>query len=125
MITRRDFARLDWVTGEGHAAQTATISHVRGKCTRIDMIASSVTGNPTFSVAFQDGDGNAILPTFSALADGTHHVKLAESNKAVQDADFNPMPFCDDDLTISVDPSADPGGSNQTLTIDVRLFLQD
>lgn len=125
MISRIDFATLDWVTDEGHGAQTTSIIHVRGKCTRIDIIISAVTDNPTVNVAFTDGDGLAIVPAFNALADGTHHVKLAESHKAVQDADFNPIVFCDDSLTISVDPSADPGGVAQTLTVDVRVFLEN
>ena len=124
MITRVQFARLDWITGEGSTAQTASIAHVRGKCTRVDIVISAVTGNPTVDVSFTDANGVAILPAFNALADGTHHVKLAESHKAVPDADFNPVPFCDDTLTVSVDPSADPGGAAQTLNVDVYLFLE-
>ena len=125
MITRVQFKQLDWITGEGHTAQTASIVHVRGKCTRVDVVISAVTGNPTVNVSFTDANALAILPAFNALADGTHHVKLAESHKAAQDADFNPMPFCDDTLTVSVDPSADPGGVDQTLTVDVYLYLED
>lgn len=123
-VGRKDFATLDWVTGEGHAAKTASIEHFTGLCTRIDIVISEVTGNPTVNVSFTDADGVAILPAFNALADGTHHVKLAVSHKAVQDADFNPIPFCEDTLTVSVDPSADPGGVAQTLTVSIRMFYQ-
>lgn len=122
-VNRKDFVTLDWITDEGHAAQTASLQNVTGLCTRIDVVISAVTGNPTVDVSFLDGNGLAILPAFSTLADGTHHVKLARSHKAVPDADFNEMPFCEDTLTVSVDPSADAGGVAQTLTVSVRVFL--
>lgn len=65
-----------------------------------------------------------LASTASSLADGTAHVLLAESHKATQDADFNPVPCWEETLTLSVDPSADAGGVDQTLTVDVDLYLE-
>jgi hypothetical protein len=121
-VSRMDFETKTWATGAGHAAQTATLTNVNGICTRIDVVISSVTANPTITVTITDADGNTMF-TFSTLADGTHHIKLARSNKSTQDADFNEVPFCEETLTASIDPSADAGGSDQTLSVGVRLYL--
>lgn len=128
MIYRRNFAVLDWVTSEGHAAQTADLTKVSGTIKAIRVAISSVTANPTVNVTLTDitesGLAAATLATLTGLADGTLHLKLAESHKATQDADFNPIPCLDNDLRISVDPSADPGGSAQTLTVTVTLYIE-
>jgi hypothetical protein len=123
-IVKGRFPRRTWLTGDGHAAQTATLRNLMGLITRIDIVISEVTDNPTVTVAFADSAGLAIIPSFATLADGTHHVKLARSNKSTPDADFNPLPVCQETLTATVDPSADPGGSAQTLTVDVILYLE-
>jgi hypothetical protein len=121
-VGRMDFADQTWATDAGHAAKTASLANVNGICTRIDVVVSSVTANPTVNVVITDADSNTMF-TFNGLADGTHHIKLARSNKGTQDADFNEVPFCEDTLTVSIDPSADAGGTLQTLTVSVRLFL--
>ncbi|MHC4622260.1 MAG: hypothetical protein ACYTEQ_31385 [Planctomycetota bacterium] len=128
MIYRRIFADLDWVTSEGHAAQTTDLKKVSGVIKAVRIAISSVTANPTVSVTLTDitesGLAAATLATFSGLADGTLHVKFSESHKNSQDADFNPIPCYENDLRISVDPSADPGGSGQTLTVTVTLYVE-
>jgi len=123
MTVKRSFKQLSWATGAGHAAQTDTIGDITGKLLRANVTISEVTGNPTSDVTLVDARG-ATLATFSTLADGTAHVLLAESHKATQDADFNPIPCVAETLTLSVDPSADAGGTGQTLTVDVDLYLE-
>jgi hypothetical protein len=118
--------QLTWLTGEGHAAKTTTIPDVTGKLVRIDVVISNVTATPTTDIAIKQTDTNGPqLLALSTLAKATHHVKLAESHKATQDADFNPIPLCNTDLFLSVDPSADPGGTAQVLTVDVVLYLEE
>lgn len=122
------FTQLDWITGEGHAAQTETLTKLYGTIVRIDVIISSVTDNPTVAITITDTDNGGTIASWtggSVLADGTHHIMLARSNKATQDANFNEVPLCGDNLTLSADPSADAGGAAQTLTVDVVLYLEE
>lgn len=123
MIQKRSFKQLTWATGAGHAAETDTIGKITGKLVRVNVTISEVTGNPTSNISITDARG-VVLAAFNTLADGTAHIKLAESHKATQDADFNPFPCVAETLTLSVDPSADAGGTNQTLTVDVDLYLE-
>ena len=121
-IARIHFTQMSWATGDGHAAQTAT-AYVNGIIERIDIIISSVTGNPTVNVSWADLNSVVLLPAMSSLADGTKHIKYGLSNKGTQDADFNPVPHCGN-ITVTADPSADPGGTGQTLTVDVILYVR-
>ncbi len=125
MLGRREFAQLNWITSEGHAPKTTTLRDVTGKCKRIDVIISSVTANPTVIITITDTTYGGTYVSLTGLADGTHHIKLSESSKRSQNADFNTVPFMHDNLTISIDPSADAGGSGQTLTVDVILVLEE
>jgi len=111
-----EFSQVSWATGAGHAAKTATAYNVNMLVERIDVLISSVTANPTVDVSFADGNGVVIIDAtnFTTLADGTKHMKLA--TKAT--ADFDAVPI-NGDITVTVDPSADPGGAAQTLTVDV------
>jgi hypothetical protein len=115
-----------WVTSGGHAAATHKWNHCDGLIVGFHAIISGVTGNPTVTITFRDQNSVPVIPDAvgNALADGTIHVKYALSNKNSQDADFNPSPV-QGPITISIDPSADPGGSAQTLTVTVRLFIQE
>lgn len=118
-ISRQQFTQLSWATGAGHAAQTATIKNLSMLIERIDVIISSVTANPTVTVTFSDENSAAPIDhtNLAALADGTKHVLL--STKATPD--FAAVPVCGN-LTVSADPSADPGGAGQELTVDVILY---
>ena len=124
-VARLAAAQQSWATGAGHAAASDTIQFVNGTIYRIDAIISSVTDNPTVAVTFRDQNSVVIIPDAlcAALADGTNHIFLAESNKGTPDADFNPLPHSGN-VTVSVDPSADPGGAGQTLTVDVILYVR-
>lgn len=118
MIEKRTFAQKSWETGEGHAALTAELANIQGIIKRIDVLISEVTDNPTVDVTITD-ENSCTLVTLSTLADGTKHVKLATSDST----DFDAIPVCNT-LTASIDPSADPGGSAQTLTVTVILYLE-
>ncbi len=120
------FAQQNWITGEGHAAKTATLPGNTGIITRMDVVASSVTDNPTLSVTVTDTtNGGDVIPAIASIPDGTHTIHLARSNKGTPDGDFNEVPILGDGLTVSIDPSADPGGVTQILTVDVVLYLEE
>ena len=132
MIHKRSFAKLDWITGEGHEAQTNDITNVSGKIVAYDVKVNSVTAaGLTVSGTIKDvtnASDYTNVPTiasFSTAAEDTVTKKLARSNKATQDADFNEYPCSASTLRVSVDPSADPGGSGQTLEVDVDLYIED
>ena len=128
MIKNRKFATLDWVTDEGHAAQTTDLKSVTGKLHCVEIKISSVTGNPTVTMTLSDitdTDFVTTLETFSTLADGTLHKYFVNSKEYDADHDMDGHVFCLHDLRISVDPSADAGGSAQTLEVDVSLILED
>lgn len=122
LIEQKEFAQVSWETGDLHAAQTKTLADIEGIIERIDIIISSVTDNPTVNLTITDENGCQIV-AFTSLADGTKHVKYALS-KGATDSDFNPIPVNNTTLTLSVDPSADPGGTGQELTVDVILYLR-
>lgn len=118
--------QLSWITGEGHTAKTQNMEIASGIITRVDVVASSVTDNPTLTLLITDTtNGGDVVPSVAAIPDGTHTILLARSNKATQDGDFNEVPISGDGLTVSIDPSADPGGVDQTLTVDVILYLEE
>jgi len=122
----RKFTELDWITDEGHTAQTTDIKRVTGNLRKIEVKVSSVTDNPTVDVTLSDiSDTDFVteLIALSTLADGTLHVFNSRSKEFVADADIDEMFFNLNDLRISVDPSADPGGVAQTLTVNVKLYL--
>lgn len=126
-LLKREFETLDWITDEGHAAQTADLPYVTGILHVLDIKISSVTGNPTVNVTLTDRTDTSItlqLESFSTLADGTLHRYLVNSKEFDADHDIDGHVFVGNNLRISVDPSADPGGAAQTLEVDVSLILE-
>ena len=115
-----------WITGAGHAAASEVAYNLSGLLTRFDVIISSVTDNPTVAVTFRDQNSCIVVPDAlcATLADGTNHIMLARSYKATKDANFNPVPLLDSNITISMDPSGDAGGTSQTLSVQVILYLE-
>lgn len=105
-------ATFVWQTGDAHGALTATFNEVNGTIKEIVVGISEVTGNPTTTFTFTDSASRTLL-TLSNLADATTHRKTAQT-------DFDEI-LVNGDLTVSVDPSADPGGEAQTLTITVTI----
>jgi hypothetical protein len=120
-ITRATITKT-WATGAGHAAQTGTIPKITGTLVRIDMRISEVTGDPDVVLLVTDSNSNTLFT--STKDDNTKTVYLARSHKGTQDADFNPIPMVDETVTVSMDPSADAGGSGQTLTVVVDVYLE-
>lgn len=124
LVEKKAFAQLTWATGAGHAAQTTALKDIEGIIVRVDIIISSVTGNPTTTLTLTD-ENSCLLPiTLSSLADGTKHVKNGLSMGGTTDSDFAPVPVNNTTLTLSADPSADAGGSGEILTVDVVLYLR-
>ena len=114
-----------WATGEGHAAKSQETGEANGTIVGLTIPISSVTDNPTVKVTFRDADGCIIIPdaAFATLADGTNHIFFFLSEQGTQDATENPVPVRGR-LTVEIDPSADPGGVDQTLSVKVRIFVR-
>jgi hypothetical protein len=121
-VARIECARVSWATGAGHAAQTTT-ARINGIVYRIDIILSAVTANPTVNVSYADQNAVVCLPAMNTLADGTAHFKNALVNSISTSADFNPVAI-NGTITVTIDPSADAGGSAQTLTADVIFYVR-
>jgi hypothetical protein len=107
-------ATFVWQTGDGHAAQQVDVPFINGTIKQVVVNASSVTDNPTLTVSLQ-GDQSETLYSVGSLADGTVHCKKPG------DTGFGDIVVCEDALSIIVDPSADPGGTSQTLTVVVVI----
>jgi hypothetical protein len=120
-ITRATITKT-WATGAGHDAQTGTIPKITGTLVRIDMRISEVTGDPNVVLLVTDSNSNTVFT--STKDDNTKTVYLARSHKGTQDADFNPIPMWDETITVSLNPDADAGGSGQTLTVVVDVYLE-
>lgn len=128
---KRRFSTLSWITNEGHAAKTADISGISGKVVRVDVsinsvTASGVTTNVTLKDVTNSGYTNYVnLASFTGAAEDTVTTYVARSHKSSNDADFNEIPCSNSTLRVSVDPSADPAGSAQTLNVIVDLYLEE
>ncbi len=122
-VARLQFGQAQWLTGAGHAALTRTIK-VSGTIYRMDVIITSVTDNPTVNITAADDNGIAFGTELdhSGLADGTNHYFDSESSTD-GDGDFNPVTH-HGDITLTIDPSADPGGAAQILNVDVLLYVR-
>ena len=109
----------------GHTASSEVAYNLNGVLTRFDVITSDDSNNVTVAVTFRDENSCIIVPdaVCATLADNSQHIKLAKSNKSSPDADFNPVPFCDTDLTIAIDPNAEPNETDG-FTVDVILYLE-
>ena len=114
-----------WITGEGHAEKSRVVE-LNGTIVGLTVPISSVTDNPTVKLTFRDADSCIIIPdtAFATLADGTNHIFFFLSEQGTQDATENPVPVSGS-VTVAIDPSADPGGADQTLTVKVRIFVRE
>ena len=115
-IAKYSIDQVLWETSDGHTAQTETIE-MFGMVEAVGIRISSVTDGPTTIITFTDANGNEVYNTGS-LADGTKY--FYTPSEFLPTAEKFPVWG---DMVISVDPSADPGGSNQELTVDVDIFL--
>jgi hypothetical protein len=117
--------KQQWITGEGHAVKSKVTQEADGTIVGLTVITSAVTGNPTTEITFKDADGCIIIPdaAFATLADDSEHIFFFLSEQGTQDATENPVPVRGR-LTVTVNPSADPGGSGETFTVKVRIFVR-
>jgi len=116
-----------WATGAGHAAQSEVAYNLTGLLTRIDVIIPTVTGNTlAVAVTFRDQNSCIVVPDAlcATLADGQNNIFLSSSNLATQTANFNPVQLIDSDITVSIDSDEDTGGTLQTLSVQVILYLE-
>jgi len=124
----RKFAELDWITGEGSAAQTADIERITGNLRKIEVKIPTVTGNSNLTVTvvisdISDTDFVTTLETFAGLAHGTLHIYHSRSKEYDADKDIDETHFDLNNLRITVTPNEDTGGTLQTLTVAVKLYL--
>lgn len=104
-------ATFTWATGDGHAAQTVTLATLNGHIEAVVVSISNPTGDPTVNVTLTD-DLSASIVALTTLAKNTVHYK--------DEGDIGILPVAGN-VVITVDPSADPGGTAQTLTVIVEL----
>jgi len=122
-IEKLPVARLDFAQGVWASAATAALEktmNANGRCTQVAVAVNDNTGNRTATVTITDENG-ATLFTKSGIAEAATTTYFAESNKATQDADFNPFLACGV-LTATLTPSGDP--STTGMTVDVYLYLK-
>ncbi len=114
-----------WAYGAGHDEKTHVTQFVRGTIVGLTIPISSVTGGATVKVTFRDADSCIIIPdsAFATLANGTKHILHFLSEKGTQDATENPVPVFGK-LTVTIDPTAAPSVSGETLTVKVRIFVR-
>lgn len=124
-VARIQTAQVDWVTSEGHAAQTADV-YINGTIVRMDVVISTVTGNADLTVSITCTDENA-----ADFGNELDHAALAHSatyyydsaSSADDDANFNPVTH-NGTITVSMDPNEDTGGTAQTLAVDVIFYVR-
>ena len=124
-VARLQFGQLSWATSAGHGEQTSTI-YVNGTIYRMDVITSTVAGNAdlTVDIGFTDGNGSAFGNELNqtGLAHSMAHYYDSQSSTN-DDADFNPITHAGN-ITLAGDTNEDTGGTAQTLTVDVILFVR-
>ena len=95
-----------WITGDGHAEQSQPVS-INGLLQKIVLKVSSVTGDPDVTLTIDDNGDNEIFNSGAKDDGATYTFSLSEPVVGVID--------------VAVDPSADPGGAAQTLTVITTL----
>ena len=118
-VARFEFA-TEVMPAIGTTAQTETLDNINGTIEALEIVIADTTDGVTFTVAITSATG-ATLFSEAALADNQTHYKVALSNKASQDADFNPVPISST-LTVTVTPSASPDAAGNN-TVDVQVIL--
>jgi len=124
-IARLEFAQKTF-PATASAALTATLPDVNGIIIAMVVVTTDTQDGITYTVTVTNAAGATLL-TFSGLADNSAHRKVARSNKATQDADFNEQPVADETLTVTITPSAAPDAGpvgSKIATVDVHLYLE-
>jgi len=114
-----------WDYGGGYAAQSQATFPIRGKIVGHRVIVSTVTGTPSAAVTFRDSDSCVIIPdSVCAVCETGNNIYLTESHKGTPDAHYNPVAVMGK-VTVSITPSAAPGGAGETLTVKVRIMYEE
>ena len=122
-VAQQAFAQLTYPNGASGATliDTASLANINGVIEEIEIVISTFTdGAQTMTVTIASSQ-NASLYSEGSLADATTHLRQALSNKATQDADFNPA-LVNGNLTLTGTISDDPGASGGT--VDVTIFYR-
>ena len=124
-VARIQTASLSWATGAAHAVQTSTV-FVSGTIVRMDVVISTVTGNADLvaSITCADDNGGVFGNELdhASLAHSSTHYYDSQSSKN-DDGNFNPVAHYGD-ITVTVDPNEDTGGTAQTLTVTVIFYVR-
>ncbi len=95
-----------WATGDAHDEQSETVA-INGILEKVILKVSSVTGDPDVTLTIDDGGDNEIFNSGAKNDGATYTFSVYEPISGI--------------MKIAVDPSADPGGSSQTLTVVITL----
>ena len=124
-VARIQAAQLSFVTGGGVTADTATV-FISGTIVRMDVVLSAVTGNADLTASVTCSDDNGCVfgneLDHANLADASTHYFDSQSS-ADDDGNFNPVTH-HGDITVSVAPDEDVGGTLQKLLVDVLFFVR-
>ena len=106
-----EFPTVTWASGETSAK--TTFKHVNMLLDRIDVLINQPTNNLTVNMTFADQNLVVVIDAtnFTALDDGTKHIMLSTKIPA----DFSTITL-NDDITITITPSGDPGATALTVT---------
>lgn len=118
-VARYEFAQGEWASGESGALEK-TLYGLTGTIYAIEVVVSTTTNNITFTVALVSENSAALYSKASIADDGSTWLD-SESNKATQDADFNPIPVVGN-VIATLTPSGDPGTSGATC--DVLIYMR-
>ena len=124
-VARIQTATLSWATGAGFAAQTSTV-FVSGTIYRMDVVISTVTGNADLVAAITCADDNGCVVgnelDHAAQAHSATHYYDSQSSKD-DDGNFNAVAH-HGNITVTVTPNEDAGGTAQTLSVTVIFFVR-
>ena len=117
-VTRVEFAE-ETVAADQAGADTDTSYNLNGTIYGIEFIVDDTTNGVTFTVALTS-ENSATLASVGSIADNGTTWLCAESNKATQDANFNPIPVCGD-VTATITPS---GVTGNAVTAQVIIYMR-
>jgi len=118
-VARFEFEQGVWASGAS-GALAKTLANINGTIRAVEVTVNDNTGNRTATVTITTANGATVF-TKSGIAENASTFYVAESHKAVQDADFNPVPI-NTTLTATITPSGDPSTSG--MTVDVKIYVR-
>lgn len=107
--------QMSWVSDTEHDPKTEKI-RLNGTVKQICIRISSVIADPDVKITITDGLGNK---AFEKTFDDGQDLLLFPSDFLPYAGEF----VLTGEVTITVDPTANPGGTSQVLTVDLDLFI--